>query len=336
MEKPPHSRLASAILAFGAFALTIIAFALIFAGVFAERFDSEWHLHYELGDGSFNLTARISGEDAALWASTTQAAIIAISFYRALRRSRKAAAFWGCVFGALCLAASVIHAVWIWQKWAGRQTDLDFNARDIAGPLSHPIGAAMIFAIGAGALLSALHFRADREVEEDQAICRAHAISARAGFLASLSREASGFRPAIQLLLGVPAFFIFFVYCLYEFVASPFPNQWIRSSQEGSFTVRIRHGPDFPTDPDGTLTLRFGENGLRGVGSGHSTTRAQSVIKVQEIAALFVSEHGRSARIIFVPGPETKFDQLVEMMDAASAGGIEHLEVSTAPALLAP
>ena len=302
------------------------------------RFGGPWQGFHEAADGWLNSTIGVSLGDVTLWVFVTLAAIIAILFYRALRRSRRVAAFWGCVVGALCLVAGVIHAFWLaqeyvnWPQYDGAQID----GRAIADALPPAIGAAMIFAIGGGAILSALQFRENREVEEDRAICKAHAVSARAGFLASLSREPSGFSPAIQVLFGVPAFFIFLVFYLFEIFTSDGVYDWIRSSQEGSFTVRIRHGPDFPADPDGTLSLRFGETGLRGVGSWPSMTRAQSVIKVRELAALFVSEHGRGARIIFVPGPETRLDQLIEMMDAASAGGVEHLEVSTAPAFSAP
>ena len=333
METPPHSRLASVVLAFGGFALTWAAFGLIFIGTNSLRYGSKWHPYYEAADGWLSATAGASLGNVAAWACAIHAAAIAVLFYRALRRSRKAAAFWGCVVGALCLVASAIHAVWLWQQFAKWPTDLEFDTRAIAYALPPLIGAAMIFAIGAGAMLSALHFREDREVEEDRAIRKAHGISARAGFLASLSREASGFRPAIQLLLGVPAFFIFFAFCLYEFLASPFLHHWMLSSQEGSFSVALRENPDVQTDAEDTLTLHFGDTGPRGIDSVVSMIREDSAVKVRELAANLVSRRGRRARMVFVPEPETRYHFLIEMLDAASAGGVEHLEVSTAPAL---
>ena len=147
MEKPPHSRLASAVLAFGGFALTWFAFALIVAGTNSLRYESAWHGYYESADGWLNSTAGVSLEDAASWAIAIQAITIAILFHRALRRSRKAVAFWGCVVGAVCLVASAIHAVWIWQQYDAVQQFFGFpiNSRVMAGNLPDLLGVAIIF-----------------------------------------------------------------------------------------------------------------------------------------------------------------------------------------------
>ena len=101
METPPHSRLASAVLAFGGFVLTFFAFGLIIAGTNELRFGSLWHGYYETADGWLFSTAGMSLEDAAWWAFGILAAVIGILFYHALRRSRRAAAGWGYVVGAL-------------------------------------------------------------------------------------------------------------------------------------------------------------------------------------------------------------------------------------------